>query len=455
MEKNDTGRKKVIKELQVLAKEVYDLKQEKGQKRPIVIEFSGSPKAGKTSCINSLELFLKRNGFSVKIIHERASICPVSDKHSPMFNTWTASTSLAGMIGVLADKDSQTDVLILDRGIFDALCWFQWLTDGGKMEEEQRKTTEDYYLMNEFLKDIDIVFAFYVDPDTSIKREYANLLTDKPGSIMNKVVLQRYLDAMEHVRKEKGKHFHKIFKIDTSKKTQDEVGKEVTETTLNTLKTVLMERIGYVDGTSDFIDKLRRESICDLNAEESKNLKICFDLRDKVEKNNSWVQPLPIAVITNLDETKVVTVKKKDKAVSTNSPEKDKVLPWVGGHLRDEDKNKDNKDDFIKLCREGLKREINEELGISVALNNISPICIYTPNLNPKSAKHFAVCFKVPIDEKTVKFRLDEKELVSKKGKSTSGKFVDLKELPRNEMESWGLSILRHYFDTTTDTLFD
>lgn len=55
-------RKKVIRELQKLAEEVLMLKQEHRQKRPIVIEFSGSPKAGKTSCINSLELFLKRNG---------------------------------------------------------------------------------------------------------------------------------------------------------------------------------------------------------------------------------------------------------------------------------------------------------------------------------------------------------------------------------------------------------
>ena len=83
-------RKELIKELQKLAEEVLTLKQEHRQKRPIVIEFSGSPKAGKTSCINSLEIFLKRNGFSVSIVQERASVCPVSDKQSPMFNLWTA-----------------------------------------------------------------------------------------------------------------------------------------------------------------------------------------------------------------------------------------------------------------------------------------------------------------------------------------------------------------------------
>lgn len=132
-------RNKLIIELQNLAEEVLTLKQVHRQKRPIVIEFSGSPKAGKTSCINSLELFLKRNGFSVHIVQERASICPVSDKQSPMFNLWTSCMTLAGQIGILENKKNQVDVLILDRGIFDALCWFQWLANNKKMEKDQKK----------------------------------------------------------------------------------------------------------------------------------------------------------------------------------------------------------------------------------------------------------------------------------------------------------------------------
>ena len=108
-------RAEVIKELQQTAEMILKLKNERRQKRPIVIEFSGSPKAGKTSCINSLELFLKRNGFTVKTIHERAGVCPVTDKHNPMFNLWTACSSLSGMIGTLENKSNLGDVLSLER----------------------------------------------------------------------------------------------------------------------------------------------------------------------------------------------------------------------------------------------------------------------------------------------------------------------------------------------------
>lgn len=53
-------RKENIAKLEKLAQEVLQLKNIHRQRRPIVIEFCGSPKAGKTSSINSLNIFLKR-----------------------------------------------------------------------------------------------------------------------------------------------------------------------------------------------------------------------------------------------------------------------------------------------------------------------------------------------------------------------------------------------------------
>ena len=147
-------RKKIIEGLQKLAKDVKELKETHRQKRPIVIEFSGSPKSGKTSCINSLELFLKRNGFTVQVIQERASVCPVTDKQSPMFNYWTACQSLSGLIGILENKKNNIDVLILDRGVFDSLCWFEWLVNKKTMEKESRNVTEQFFLLDEFVKPV-------------------------------------------------------------------------------------------------------------------------------------------------------------------------------------------------------------------------------------------------------------------------------------------------------------
>ena len=422
MEIRPQERKKMIRELQELAENVLLLKSEHRQKRPIVIEFSGSPKAGKTSCINSLELFLKRNGFSVKVIQERASVCPVSDKQSPMFNIWTSCMSLAGLIGTLEDKTSTVDVLILDRGIFDALCWFEWLSATGKMEDNQKFRTEQFLLMEELIKSIDIVFAFCVEPHISIEREYANLLTDKIGTIMNKSVLEEYLCAIRRTIENKNIYFHSVFEIDTSNKVQDEVGKEVTTKTLETLKDLLMERIGYIEKTEQFADVIFANKVIEYNDLITLLPSMKFDLREAVEANANFIQPLPIAVITNKEKNKVLVIKKNKSAVSTTSPEKDKHLVYIGGHSRYEDKTESNSKEFISICKTALKREIKEEIGIAVALKNINPVFIYS-NDNPTSQKHIAVCFIVPVDEETIKLRLDSHELILNKGKSKSGKF--------------------------------
>lgn len=439
-------RTKVILELQKLAEEVLVLKGEHRQKRPIVIEFSGSPKAGKTSCINSLELFLKRNGFSVKIVQERASICPVSDKQSPMFNLWTACMTLGGLIGTLEDKKNQVDVLILDRGIFDALCWFHWLVYNKKMEEEQQKVAEQFLLMDELVKCIDIVFAFCASPDVSIEREYATLLTNKPGSIMNKKVLSEYLEAIEHTIQNKSDFFHKIFKIETSQKNQDEVGKEVTTITLETLKGLLMERIGYFETDQVLINHLISKKTFEYSELANVLPPIKFDLRDAVEENVDFLQPIPVAVITDKSKSKVLAIRKNKNAVSSDSPERDKILLYVGGHPRYEDSTEIISQDFLSICRSALKREIKEEIGIAIALNDINPFFIYTPD-NERSKRHLAVCFVVSLDEDGVKLRLDSNELVLNKGKSKSGKFFAIPEICREpELEQWSRIILEYCF---------
>lgn len=453
-------RENLIKELQKLAEEVLSLKLEHRQKRPIVIEFSGSPKAGKTSCINSLELFLKRNGFTVNVVQERASVCPVSDKQSPMFNLWTACMSLAGLIGTLENKKNQVDVLILDRGIFDALCWFQWLVDNKKMENEQREVTENFILMEELVKCIDIVFAFCVSPKVSIEREYATLLTDKLGSIMNEKVLGEYLNSIENTIVNKSRFFHKVFKIETSSKNQDEVGKEVTTITLETLKDLLMERIGYFERNEVLKEILSSKQVFYDSQLEKMLSSIKFGLRDKVEESFDFLQPIPIAIITNKTKNKILVIKKNKNAVSEYSPERNKILLYIGGHSRYEDATEVTSHDFISICKSTLKREIKEEIGISIALNGINPFYIYTPT-NERSEKHLAVCFFVQIDEEGIKLRLDSNELILNKGKSKSGRFLSIDEICQEpELEQWSKMILKHCFDVEYKssnqlTLFD
>lgn len=445
------NRQQVITKLQKQATEVLSLKNECRQKRPIVIEFSGSPKSGKTSCINSLELFLKRNGFSVKTIQERASVCPVHDKMSPMFNIWTSCTSLAGMIGTLETTEKNIDVLILDRGIFDALCWFDWLVNKGKMEERQRIIMEDFLLMEDLVKAIDIVFAFSVEPGKSIEREYTNLLTDKLGTIMNEQTLTEYRDSVKKMSDTKKEYFHKIIPIDTTDLDQNEVGKRVTEMTLQTLKELLMEKIGFFRTCEQLRDILSEHPFSSYPDITDLIPDMDFDLREDVETADGFIQPIPVAILTNSKKNRVLIVKKSSKAVSNASAEKDKLLAYVGGHIRFEDTTEITAKDFLAICRRTLKREVKEELGISIALDDIEPFVVYTPD-QYKSKKHLAICFVVKIDE-DVKLHINSEELVQKRGKSKSGSFMTLTEIQEkiDDFENWSKIILSNKFGVCCD----
>lgn len=441
-------RKENIQKLESLAQEVLQLKNVHRQRRPIVIEFCGSPKAGKTSSINSLNIFLKRNGFRTSVLAERASVCPILDKQSPVFNSWTCSATINEInekidtANASPNPENNLDVIICDRGIFDSLCWFRWLKNRDKMNEYEYDVLTKFALLNRWQKNIDLVYVFVTTPEESIRREYANLLTDKRGSIMKENILYQYKEAVEQTLLEYQEVFRATCIIDTTEQEQNDVGYEVTEKTLITLRDMLMEKIGYINSS----DLTLNEGINEVDLIKNGLQKIQYDLRNKVEDDPSLIQPIAIAVITSRDGEKVFCVKKTAKSTDKSSPESGQTLLYVGGHMRRED-DSSICNNTLDVLRNTLERELFEELGISIAIDKKnSPFAIYTPD-NEKSKRHLAIGWKVSIDEDT-KIRLDSYELVQKKGKSKSGCFIPIKDITNSNMsfESWSRIILLNFF---------
>ena len=134
-------------------------------KRPLIIEFSGLPKSGKTRSISILELFLKRNGFKVDVFIERASIAPIRTKGHLNFNTWVSCASLQGMLEALSKPE--LDIFILDRGVFDALVWTHWLAQTGKVTKEEAEACNKFFAMSRWTDLVDLVLIMTCDPSTS------------------------------------------------------------------------------------------------------------------------------------------------------------------------------------------------------------------------------------------------------------------------------------------------
>lgn len=460
MNNNKENKKQYIKELKEQAAQVKEITGEYRKRRPVVIEFSGAPKSGKTSSINSLMQFLKRNDFKVKVLQESASVCPVKDKHSPMFNVWTACDSIRSLIGELESDRTQYDVIIIDRGIFDAMCWFQWLLNQKKMDHRMKETMDQFLSMRELISYIDIVFIYKARPDISIEREYASLLTDVSGSIMNETVLKEYLKAIEDTEKylRDKNWFREMHTIDTTDKDQNDVGKEVTETALRILKELCEERIGYISLSDQMIEQFKENPWMTYDQYEKLGgveQKLMFGQRSLLEEDYNYVQPIPVVVIREETTKYVLAVRKAPKATREDSREKDKTLPYAGGHIRREDINGCEDDDFLEICKIALKREVREELGISITLDDVVPDLIYVRD-GSRSDLHMAVCFVIEGREETMKVRMESGELKMNRGKGKSGRFVEPESI-YNEGNSWAEIILKKYFHVCTGqiSMFD
>ena len=115
--------------------------------RPVFVEFSGSPKSGKSTCIDIVGHFFRRLGFRILAPTEGASKrTPYYLKNNLVaFNTWSASYALNHIFDGLYSAD-RYDISILDRGLFDALVWFELLSTSGDITEEVSRKVQDFLL---------------------------------------------------------------------------------------------------------------------------------------------------------------------------------------------------------------------------------------------------------------------------------------------------------------------
>lgn len=183
-----------------------------------------------------------------------------------------------------------------------------------------------------------------------------------------------------------------------------------------------MEKIGYIKR-----EKLKLHA--GKNDVESIISSITFDCRDEVEQRDDVIQVICAGVI--LTDKEVLTIKKSKQSTGSDSPEKDKILLYIGGHLDEADKV----EDFVETLKNGMKREILEEINYTVKDNEIGyPIAVYMP-VNDKSKRHLGVIFPVKINKQFNRGFTDGK-----------CKFVDINKVENiNNLEEWSKIILKEF----------
>ena len=193
------------------------------RRRPVFIEFAGTPKSGKSTCIEIVRHFFRRLDYKVLAPAEGASRrTPYYLKDDLFaFNTWSASYALMHVLEGLHGSD-QYDLAILDRGLFDALAWFEFLAATKQTSEDVRNRVQAFLLIDDWRDKIDAVLLFKTDAATSLDREKRDKLTSQAGSAMNPEVLPNLNSAYDVVHQKYAADFSTVKIVDTSdsKKTE-------------------------------------------------------------------------------------------------------------------------------------------------------------------------------------------------------------------------------------------
>lgn len=216
---------------------------EQGQPSPFFVEFAGTPKSGKSSCIEIVRHFFRRVGFRVLAPTEGASRRTPSylKDNLPAFNTWSACYALTHVLEGAYDAEDRYQIALLDRGLYDALAWFELLRTNDEISDDELEAIQQFFSLKRWRSSIGIVFMFKTDAATSLGRENAHTLIDYPGRTMNPDFLFKLNAAYDAVYEKFHDHY-RVTTIDTSESkssTPESTAKHVVTNILD----VLDERI--------------------------------------------------------------------------------------------------------------------------------------------------------------------------------------------------------------------
>lgn len=157
--------------------------------KPFVIEFSGTPRTGKTTTINNLYDFFKKGGFSVDIIEEFTTSKYYKEDFIEKYqNVGRWELNVAIMEEVVRQLEravvSGCEIILIDRSINDRRIWnYRSYARGDVTKDMYQQLRDEYKIRTKEL--IDFLVVTYADPLISLKRDYCSSLALEKRRFLN------------------------------------------------------------------------------------------------------------------------------------------------------------------------------------------------------------------------------------------------------------------------------
>lgn len=134
---------------------------------PFMIEFLGTPEAGKTTTIHRLEEVMSEK-YKTSIIKESAEIVPTGfPKGSIEAHFWMRLTTAKNILEKQFSNDSE--ILLIDRGLIDTLFWDYYYGSTKRLTPEEVTHTNNFF-QSIGIKFPDIVVFLSATPEEAIRR---------------------------------------------------------------------------------------------------------------------------------------------------------------------------------------------------------------------------------------------------------------------------------------------
>lgn len=220
-----------LKKLHAQKVELQKLKSLCALSKPFVIEFSGTPRTGKTTTINNLYDFFKKGGFNTAIIEEFTTSRYYKEVFKQKYkNAHSVESNIAIIEEVTRQLEealnSDKEIILIDRSINDRQIWnYTRYTRGEMPEEIYQEAREKYSAISSKL--IDFLVVTYADPITSLKRDYNSSLALEKRNFLNIDNLNEFNHSLKDLQELLETSVDDSILLDTSSIGMDEVSIEI------------------------------------------------------------------------------------------------------------------------------------------------------------------------------------------------------------------------------------
>lgn len=153
--------------------------------RPFIVEVTGIPDSGKSTILNRIDVFLRRQGKSdgeCKILMPLEGTKMVRNiPRSEIQHTIAASNHTLQLL-LEHSYSIDYDLILFDRGLYDAWCFIEWLRRKKRLGQKEADCFKQYFTYQGWLKNIDICFFIMCDQRAANRRNRKDaFLTKKFG----------------------------------------------------------------------------------------------------------------------------------------------------------------------------------------------------------------------------------------------------------------------------------